>query len=287
MTARKGAREPWPAALAAAACRLLWHLLLLAGAWLALFPLLWTLSSALKTEAQVFAYPPRWLPSPLAWRNLLVAWRAVPMGRYCLNSALVAGAVVAGQLLTSALAAYVLARLHFPGQDLILLGFLATMMIPPEATMVPCFLILRRLGWIDEFQGLIVPALSNPFGIFMLRQAFLAIPAELEDAACLDGCSRLGVLFHVVVPLSRPALSALGVLTFGWQWNAFLWPLIVLNSRNKLTLPIGLAMMRSELGTDWAILMAAAVLASLPTIALYLAAQRHFARGLALARLRM
>lgn len=267
--------------------RALLHLLLVAGALLMLLPFLWMASSALKSEDQVFLYPPRWIPSPFVWGNLGAAWRSTAMGRLYLNSALITTAVVAGQVLTSAMAAYVFARLRFPGKELIFLGLMATMMIPSEATLIPSFLILRWLGWVDTFRGLIVPALVHPFGIFMLRQSFLSIPSELEDAACIDGCSRLGILFRIVIPLSRPAISSLAVLVFTWQWNAFLWPLIVLNSPAKYTLQIGLAMLRSELATEWALLMAATLLASLPVIALYLLAQRHLQRSIALAGLRV
>jgi len=262
------------------------ELILFVGAIVMLLPFFWMLSSALKTENQVFLYPPKWIPSPVMWENLRTAWHAIPMARYYLNSILIASAVVLGQLFTATLAAYVFARLEFPGKNVIFVCFLATMMIPQQVTMIPTFIILRTFNWIDTYQGLIVPALAHPFGIFLLRQFFLSIPKELEDAARIDGCSRLGILYRVILPLSKPILGTLAVYIFMSEWNSFLWPLIVLNTPAKYTLQIGLAMMRSESSTDWAILMAATLIASLPTILLYLLAQKQMVKSITLTGLK-
>ena len=286
MSVRRNARLLSLSTLGSAAQKLGLQMVLFAGSVLMLIPFLWMVSSALKQESQVFVYPPKWIPDPLVWENLRVAWNSVRMGRYYLNSLFIASAVVVGQLLSGILAAYVFARLRFPGKNAIFMGFVATMMIPRQVTMIPSFLILRQLRWVDTYQGLIIPAMSHPFGIFLLRQFFLSIPTDLEDAACIDGCSRLGVLFRVILPLSKGVVSTLSVFVFMSQWNAFLWPLIVLNTQEKYTVQIGLAMLRTELGTNWAVLMAATFIATLPVILLYLVAQKQIVRGITLTGLK-
>lgn len=262
------------------------HLLLFAGAIIMLLPFLWMVSSSLKDASQVFRLPPQWIPNPVVWENYKVAWESVPLGQYYWNSLVVCGLTTLGQVGTCILAAYVFARLDFPGKDIIFLAILATMMIPEQVKMIPTFIILKTLNWIDTYNGLIVPALVHPFGIFMLRQFFLSIPQELEDAARMDGCSRLGILFRIILPLSKAPISALGVFVFLWQWNSFLWPLIVLNSKEKYTLQIGLAMLRGDLGTEWALHMAATAMGTLPLILLFLIAQKQFVTGITLTGLK-
>jgi len=286
MSNRKNSRRLSLSPLGSVAEKLVLQVCLFAGSLLMLIPFIWMVSSALKQESQVFTYPPQWIPDPVAWDNLRLAWNSFPMGRYYLNSLFIAFAIVAGQLLTGILAAYVFARLRFPGKNIIFMGFVATMMIPRQVTMIPSFLILRNLHWIDKYQGIIVPALSSPFGIFLLRQFFLSIPTDLEDAACIDGCSRFGILFRIILPLSKGVVSTLTVFVFMSSWNAFLWPLIVLNTQKKFTIQIGLAMLREEMGTNWAILMAATFLATLPVILLYLVAQKQIVRGITLTGLK-
>lgn len=265
---------------------LLLHLILLIGAIIMVAPLLWMISSSLKEASQVFQLPPQWIPDPWVWENYKVVWEAVPLGQYYWNSIIVSGLTTAGQLATSILAAYVFARLYFPGKDVIFLTILATMMIPEQVKMIPTFIILKEFNWIDTYTGLIVPALVHPFGIFMLRQFFLGIPRELEDAARMDGCSRLGILYRIILPLSKAPISALAVFIFMFQWNSFLWPLIVLNSKEKYTLQIGLAMLRGDLGTEWPLVMAATTLATVPLVLLFLVAQKQFIRGITLTGLK-
>lgn len=245
------------------------HGALLVGVILVLAPFGWALASALG-------------PGPRPWTAFAEALRAAPLARYLVNSLLVSGLTTFGQVLTAALAAFVFARLHFQGRDLLFLLFLASLMIPKHVTMLPTFVLLGKLGWLDSYAALIVPALAYPFGVFVLRQYFLTIPTELEDAARLDGSSRLGVLWHVILPLSRPALATVALFSFLWSWNSFLWPLIVLQTPERYTLPVGLSMMRSEVGTDWPVVMAAALLAALPIVLLFLALQRWLWRGVGL-----
>lgn len=250
-------------------------------------PFLWLLSTSLQDTFQALQFPPQWFPQPLMWENYVAAWRRVPLGWYYANSLLIAGAIAAGQVTTSVLAAYVFARLEFPGRDVIFLLYLGTLIIPTQVTLVPTFLVVRWLGWVDTYQGVIAPSLAHPFGVFLLRQFFLSIPDELEDAARIDGVSPLGTLFRVILPISMPAIAALAVFSFMWAWNSFLWPLTVLQTPTKYTVPVGLAMLQSDLGTDWPVVMAATVIATLPVVALFLAMQKQFARGIGLTRLKV
>jgi multiple sugar transport system permease protein len=245
-------------------------------------PFLWMLLTSLQSTFQALQFPPQWIPQPAIWQNYLHAWQRVPLGRYYVNSMVIAGAITAGQVTTSVLAAYVFARMEFPGRDIIFLLYLGTLIIPTQVTLVPTFLVVRWLGWVDTYQAVIAPSLAHPFGVFLLRQFFLSIPDEVEDAARIDGASSLGILVRIILPISMPAIAALAVFSFMWAWNSFLWPLIVLQSPDKYTLPVGLAMLQSELSTDWPVVMAATVVATLPVVALFLLAQKQFARGIAL-----
>jgi len=256
---------------AAAATRLRrgWlHVTLLIGVGVVLAPFGWALALALRS-------------GPRPWSALTRATQAAPLARYLLNSLLVSGLTAAGQVVTAVLAAFVFARLSFRGRDTLFVFFLGTLIIPKHVTMLPTFILLRWLGWLDNYAALVVPALAHPFGVFLLRQYFLTISTELEDAARLDGSTRLGLLWHVFLPLSAPAWATVGLFGFLWSWNSFLWPLIVLQTPGRYTLPVGLALLRSEVGTDWPLVMAAALMAALPLVVLFLAAQSRLVRGLA------
>ncbi len=247
------------------------HGALLVGAGVAVAPLGWALALALGA-------------GPQPWAALAAALEAAPLARYLVNSLLVAGLTASGQTITAALAAYVFARLRFRGRDTLFILFLGTLIIPNHVTMLPTFVMLNWLGWLDSYAALVVPALAHPFGTFLLRQYFLTISSELEDAALLDGSSRLGLLWYVFFPLSRPALTTVGLFSFLWSWNSFLWPLMALQTPARYTLPVGLSLLRSEVGTDWPVVMAATSLAALPVVLLFLVAHRWLWRGLALAR---
>ncbi len=251
------------------------------GAIAMVMPFAWMVSTSLKEARGVFAYPPRWIPESFAWHNYVDAWRAAPFGRYFLNSVFVAASVTLGQLISCSLAAYAFARLRFPGKALLFTLFLSTLMIPRQITLVPSFLVLKELNWLDTYYALIVPFVASAFGTFMLRQTFMSIPRELEDAAKLDGCSRLGFLWRVMLPLSRPTLASLALFTFMGNWNSYLWPLIMTNSRNMRTIQIGLRfLVCEEGGTHWGMLMAATVVASVPIVVFYLFVQRQFVEGI-------
>lgn len=261
---------------------LILHAVLIAVAIVMIGPFLWMLLTSLQDTFQALQFPLQWIPQPAVWQNYVHAWQRIPLGRYYVNSMLVAGVIAVGQVTTSVLAAYVFARLEFPGRDIIFLLYLGTLIIPTQVTLVPTFLVVRWLGWVDTYQGVIAPSLAHPFGVFLLRQFFLSIPNDLEDAARIDGASPLGILLRIILPVSMPAITALAVFSFMWAWNSFLWPLIVLQTPNKYTVPVGLAMLQSELGTDWPVVMAATVMTTLPVVAVFLAVQKQFARGIAL-----
>jgi multiple sugar transport system permease protein/sn-glycerol 3-phosphate transport system permease protein len=204
-----------------------------------------------------------------------------PFTRWAMNSLLVASALTAGQLLTSLLAAYAFARFEFRGREACFWMVLLTMMVPPQTLMVPSYVIVHQLGWINTVWGLVVPHLAWGFGIFMLRQFFLGVPRELTDAAALDGCGSLRTLWHVYVPLARSALTALAIIAFVTGWNEYYWPLIVVNSEEMRTLPIGIPRFTgADLDVQWQATMAAATLATLPVLALYVVAQKQFREGM-------
>ncbi len=243
------------------------------------FPFLWMVSTSLKTGSNVFTFPPEWIPEPVVWENYLSVWREVPFGLYFLNTFKVTIIVTLGRLLISSMAAYAFARLRFPGREPLFLLYLATMMVPYHVTLIPNFILMRELYWIDTHWALIVPNLFSAFGTFLLRQFFMGIPRELEEAARIDGAGFFAIYWRIVLPLSVPALTALGIFTFVATWNDFMGPLVYLNSQEKFTLTLGLAGFQGMYETDWPLLMAASVLTLLPIILLFLSIQRRFIEG--------
>ena len=257
-------------------------LFLIPTALLMLLPFIWMLSTSFKLAGAVFEYPPTWLPKPLVWQNYLQVTEILPFARFFLNSLVVALSVTALQLLTCSLAAYAFARLRFPGRDALFLGYLGTLMIPGQVVIIPNFILLRTLGWIDTYQALILPAAFSAFGTFLLRQYFLTIPRELEDAAVVDGASYWQIYSRIILPLSGPALSALAIFTFLAQWNSFLYPLVVTNSTEMSTLTVGLRTLQGQYNTAWTLLMAGSVIALVPVLLVFIFAQRYFIKGIAM-----
>jgi len=260
------------------------------AAFFLVLPLLWLVSSSLKGPNDLLRLPPEWIPSNPVWRNYADVWRGpglddgplgvrAPLAAAFLNSLFVTVSVTLAQLFTSSAAAFAFARLRFPFRDKLFMAYLATMMIPAQVTIIPVFLLLRQLGWLDSYRALIVPFVSSAYGAFLLRQYFLSIPKDLVDAAVLDGCGYAGVFRHVFLPLARPALATLAILSFLATWNEFLWPLIVLSSPEKMTLPLMLNHFLGQYGTDWSRLLPATVLALVPVVAVYVALQRYVTRG--------
>ncbi len=251
-----------------------------------LLPFLWMLGTSLMDEFAVFRFPPPLLPSPPRPRNYVEAWQALPFGRFYLNSLVFAAAVVVGQLVTSALAAYAFARLDFPGRDKLLVLILSVLMIPGIVLLIPRFLVLNALGWVDTYQGLISTELVSVWGIFLLRQFFLSIPRELEDAARLDGAGEWTIFTRIVLPLSGPALATLALFAFVDAWKNFLWPLIATRSMDMRTVEVGIASFHTYYYSNWPYQMAAAVTAIVPILAVFFVAQRYFVRGIQLTGLK-
>ncbi|MFB0546151.1 MAG: carbohydrate ABC transporter permease [Anaerolineae bacterium] len=258
------------------------HLFLSAGAVTMIVPFLWMISTSLKMPGKVFTYPPQWIPNPVQWSNYVETVTIMPFDRFFLNSLVQATAVTVLQLATCSLAAYAFARLEFPGRDKLFLIYLGTMMIPGQVTMIPNFLLMRFLGWIDTYQALIIPQAFSAFGTFLLRQFFLTLPRELEDAARIDGCSSFGIYWRIILPLAGPALAALAIFTFMGQWNNFLWPLIVTRSTEMKTLTVGLSAFQGQFAVKWHLLMAGSTISLLPILIIYVIAQKYFIQGIAL-----
>ncbi len=259
------------------------YLLLCIGSMIFLIPFFWMVTSALKTQQQMFRYPIEWIPDPVVWENFPNVWKTIPFAVFAKNSITVSSLVIIGDLIASTLVAYGFARKDFFGKNVLFMLLLGTMMIPQQVTMIPLFILYRSLGWIDTFRPLVVPAyLGNAFFIFMMRQFFLTIPVELEEAAILDGCSSLRVFASVFLPLSKPALVTVAIFSFMNTWNDFFQPLIYLNSLEKKTLALGLALFKGEYSTDWGLLMAASVQVVLPCLVLFFSCQKYFVEGIAL-----
>jgi multiple sugar transport system permease protein len=249
-------------------------------------PLLWMVSGSLKTQGEVLANPPTLLPSEFQWGNYTEVFRQVPFGRYLLNSLLVATVVTAVALLFHSMAAYSLARLRFPGRQAIFLAILSTLMIPFTVIVIPLFLIVDWLGWVDTYAGLIIPMIPHAFGIFLLRQFYLSLPRELEEAAIVDGASLVRVYWHIVLPLSRPILAALGVFFFLANWNNFLWPLVVTQSQEMWVVQLGIQQFTGQYGNQYQLIMAASTIAALPTLIMFFVFQKRLVEGIKLAGLK-
>lgn len=262
------------------------HALLLLGALFMLIPLFWTISTSLKAPGSEFALPIRWIPETWHPENYAEVARQVPLARWFLNSFIVAVAATVGQMLTGSMAGYAFARLKFWGRDSLFLMFLATMMIPPQVTIIPLFIIVRTFGWYDSYAGLIIPGLFGAFSVFIMRQFFLTIPDELEDAARVDGANHWQIYWRVMLPLSGPSLATLGTFTFMSFWNSFLYPLIITRSEEMRTLPVGLSVFRETFTTQWTLLTAGLVMSLIPVIIAFLIGQRYFVRGITMTGLK-
>jgi sn-glycerol 3-phosphate transport system permease protein len=244
------------------------------------FPFYWMAVTSLKAKRDVFTATPEWLPLHPVWSNYTTAWNAEPFAHYFLNSVVVTTAIVALQLVLAALAAFALARFEFRGRQIAFWLIMAALIVPVQVTFIANFITLAHLGWLNTYAGLVAPYAASAFGTFLLRQAFAAVPRQLEDAARLDGCSGLAFLWHVLLPLSRPTLLAFALVAVVTHWNDYFWPLIVTNNDAVRTLPIGLGMfVGQEVTTDWNLLMAAALFVSAPMLLLFFFLQRYFVQS--------
>jgi len=261
--------------------RLLTHAVLIATAAAIGLPFIWMVSTSFKSDEEVALFPPIWVPSTLHWENYVRVWHAAPFDRFYLNSTITTVVGLVASLLIAALAAYAFARIEFPHRDTLFLAVLATMMVPGEMALVPNYLILRDLNWINSYPGIIVPHIASAFACFLLRQAFLSLPSEVFDSARIDGAGHLRMLFSIALPMTRPVVATLTVFLFIGKWNAYLWPLVVTNTWDMRTLPIGLRMVRDAESTlGWQHLMAASLLVMLPILVIFIVAQRHIIEGI-------
>lgn len=252
-----------------------------------LVPFLWMLSSSFKDFVQIFKFPPVLIPRPIVWNNYTRLLVEFPFFLWVRNSALVTGSVTIGHVISCSLAAYAFARVPFRGRDRFFLLYLATMMIPGQVTLIPSYILMTLLGLTDKLSALIIPGiLGGPFGTFLLRQFFMTVPQDLEDAARIDGAGYLTIYYRIILPLSRPALATLAVFVFLGTWNDFLWPLVLINSPSQKTLPVGVAGMVGQFQTQWGLLMAGAVLSVVPTLVVFLTAQRYFVQGISVTGLK-
>ena len=254
------------------------YILLLAVAAVLLMPFVWMVSTSLKGSEEIFVIPPTWIPKQVRWENYADVFKRIPFLLYLRNTTFITLMTILGTVLSSSMVAYSFACLRWPGRDKAFIFVLATMMIPLHVIMVPMFVIFKELHWLNTYKPLIVPAFlgGGAFNIFLLRQFFLSIPKELFDAARIDGCSELRVYWNIALPLARPALVTVALLTFMFAWNDFMGPLIYLTDQSKNTLAVGLAMFVGQHGTDWAVLMAASVLMMIPMVIIFVMFQRYF-----------
>lgn len=252
-----------------------------------LFPLLWMLSTALKTEGQLYSYDMNLLPDPIRWANFPESLQQIPFWRYLGNSLIISGLTIIGTVFSCSLAAYGLARISWRGRDAIFAIILATMMLPYQATMLPLYLVYSKLGLVGTYVPLVLPSFfGNAFFIFLLRQFFRALPAELSDSGRVDGCTEFGIFIRLILPLAKPALAVVVLFTFLWTWNDFVGPLLYLTKEKDYTVALGLQQFVSAYGSRWGLLMACATVVTLPIIVLFFLTQRTFVQGIALTGLK-
>lgn len=252
------------------------------GAITVLIPLVWMLSTSLKTPSQVVQFPPVWIPDPIVWQNYLEVFEVVPFARFALNTVIITGFSVFGVVITGSMVAYSFSRLHWPGRDIVFFLIISEMFLPGPVTLIPKFIIFRHLGWVDTFLPLIIPFYlgGSAFTIFLMRQFFLTISPEIDDAARIDGCNTFGIYWRIILPLAKPAVGIAAIFAIQYSWNDFFQPLVYLTTRDHYTISLGLQMFRNEFNTYWHLLMAASLMAMLPLIVFFLIAQKYYIQGI-------
>jgi multiple sugar transport system permease protein len=270
-----------------AAGKLLWYVILTSLGIVFSLPFFWMLSSSLKIEARIWIYPPQWMPNPILWKNYPEALDLMNFTRALGNTVFLTGVGTLAIVVSSAWIVYGFARFRFPGKNVLFLILLSTMMLPEQVTMIPRFIMFKEFKWLNTYLPLLVPAaFGDAFYIFLLRQFFMTIPTELDDAAKIDGCSYIGIWWRIIMPLSKPALATVTVFSVIRGWNDFLWPLIILNDAAKYNLALSLASFKGLYSTQWGYLMAASVVSLIPMITLYFFAQKYVVEGITLTGLK-
>lgn len=256
------------------------HALLIIGALLTIGPFIWMILTSLKTYAESVQVPPAIIPSQFMWSNYTEIFTLLPFFKFMMNTLIVTVVRTVGQLFLCSLAAYAFARIQFPGRNILFLLTLSVLMVPAQVFLLPQYLIMVKLEWLNTLQAVIVPGLFSAFGTFLLRQFFMGIPKELEEAARLDGCNHFQIYWHVMLPLAKPGLIALGIFTTLWSWNELMWPMIVNNSPDMMTLSVGLSSLQGQYATNYPVLMAGSFLAILPMLLLFMFLQKQFIEGI-------
>lgn len=272
LTPLRALRQHWP--------KVVVYAILGFGAFLILFPLLWALLSAFKPSNEVFTVPMRLFPTEWKVQNFILPFQEKPFFRYFLNSMFAALSSVALTIMVASLAGFSLAKYDYPGKQIAFMAILSTMMLPVQVLLVPLYLTVRDLGWLDSYQGLIIPQAINAFSIFLMRQHIMGIPDDYIDAARLDGANEFGILWRVVLPMSRATLSAITIFAFLGSWDSYVWPLIVATKSQFWTLPVGLSFFFGEYSSDYGQALAAAVIIAIPVLIVFIILQRHFVEGL-------
>ncbi|EOD01542.1 carbohydrate ABC transporter permease [Caldisalinibacter kiritimatiensis] len=258
--------------------RIIFYLIIIGYALVALGPYIWTFITSLKPTSEVNNFSIDF--STLTFRNYKFLWNKFPFGRWFINSIIVAAIVSLGNILFNSLAGYALARINFPGRKALFLAVLSMMMVPGQIVMVPTFILLTKLGWVNTYKGLTIPFLTSLFGIFLMRQFFLSIPKSIEEAATIDGLGRFGTFFRIVLPMAKPALATQFIITFNGNWNSFLWPSLLARTSDMYTLPVGLNSFQGQYFQFWDQVMAGVMILSIPSIIIFLIFQRNFIKGI-------
>lgn len=256
------------------------YLILFIGALFIIVPFFWMVSTSLKSSQEIISLPIKWIPEKPLFENYKIALSYAPFDKYFINSIVVTISITIGELITTIMASYAFAKIKFKGRDIIFALLVGTMMVPSEILIIPNFITITKLGWVDTYQALIIPWCASVFSIFLLRQYLLGVPDELYYAAKVDGCSEFKYLWTVVVPCVKPAIITIALLKIINSWNSFMWPLIVTNSEEMRTLPVALSRFSSEAGTHYNYLMAASTMIILPLIIIYIIMQKHLIQGI-------
>lgn len=261
--------------------KILTYVGLILNACIFMFPFLWLISTSLKSSSQsTFSFPPSFIPFPISFENYINAMFSVPFLKYIFNSFMLIILMVPIHIFLTALTAYPLARMNFPGRNIVFFLIIGTMFLPEEGKLIPLFLTVQKLGMVDSWAGIIFPGLVGGFSVFLMRQAYLSIPKEMEEAAIIDGCGIFGVWWKIILPITKPTLTALSIFAFVSVWNSFIWPLIILRDDNLFPISLGLSYLSGTFGNEVKVMAAGTVLSLIPVIAFYLLMQKNFVSGM-------
>ncbi|WP_257350229.1 carbohydrate ABC transporter permease [Pseudalkalibacillus decolorationis] len=256
------------------------HIILIVGSLVMVGPFIWMLLTSIKTLGEATKVPPVIFPSKIQWENYVEVFTSLPFTNFYVNTVIMTGGILLGQLMLCSMAGYAFARINFPGRNILFILFLSVLMIPSQAFLIPQYLLMEKIGWLDSLQALITPGVFSAFGTFLMRQFFMTLPKELEESARIDGCNHFQIFWKIMLPLAKPGLIALSITTVLFSWKSLMWPLIVNNSMEMMPLSAGLAYLKGQHVTDYSILMAGSLLALWPVILIFVFLQKHFIEGI-------